>query len=135
MITSAPGKSRRSAATVSPIRSSSSRAATRTVSGSATGSGRWNRGQDPVLRGLLHAVLAGRGPAEQQDDGEPAGLEVVHRGEILLAECRGRSVDVLCALDTDGRHSGRADPGVEPGEKAGGHARLGSNGACDHDSV
>src|SRR5262249_6204544 len=79
---SASGNCSRSAATVAPMRSSSSRAATRTTS--ANGVDR--RHQGVVL--LAQAVAPGRAALEQQREREAAGplLEVVHRRETGAAQ-------------------------------------------------
>src|SRR4029078_9605631 len=79
-ITSAPGKASRRAATVVPIRFSSSRAATRMVKSSTCGRG-GGRGEDAVGGSLLHPIAPGGGAREQDHEREPArlGVEVVHR--------------------------------------------------------
>ena len=85
-ITSAPGNSSRNARTVSPTRPSSSRAATRTATGSRRdrGSDRLHRRQDAV--GRVDAVVAPlRLPGEEQRERQAphARVDVVDRREVV----------------------------------------------------
>ncbi len=80
-----------------PIRSSSSRAATRIVSCSGRLATRRNgrdRRQNPVLRGALQAVLPRTCTAEEEHERQPArlGVEIVDRREVGLRERLDRRV-------------------------------------------
>src|SRR5918993_1332965 len=121
-ITSTPGNWRRSSSIVVPIRASSSRAATRTVSGLSTpGRNRLDRRQDAVGR-VADAVVAGRvevGEHEQHRERADRRVDAVDGGEaVALEDGDGALLDPR-RLDA---HHGDAcapealvDPGQEPG--------------------
>src|SRR5581483_2346217 len=113
-ITSAPGNCSASARTVVAMRSSSSRAATRIETGSATAGGGGDLRQHAVPGGLLHAVLAGRCAGEEQGEREPAGLrvEVVDRREVLLRERVDRARPGPGHLHPHRRDAGGGEPRV-----------------------
>src|SRR4051794_10725948 len=128
--TSASGSSARKAVTVSAIDRSSSRAATRTVSLSATRAGDRERRQG-LVGGFLEAVLGGRRAAEQQHEREPAlGLvQVVHAGEPGASERVYRRVGRDRRLHAYGGHAVRAEAFVEPEQEAARRPALRRRGA------
>src|SRR6185312_3830435 len=137
--TSACGNAARSDATVVPIRPSSSRAATRTTSGSATRDGREgrHRRQCAVARRILHAVLAGRRALQQQHERELADprVDVVDAREAGLTIDGRRRLRGIGLLDPDRRNASRAEALVESEEEACRRAALRRVGAYDDDAV
>src|SRR5215210_5455903 len=131
---SAWGNALTSASTVSPIRASSSRAATRIVSGSAT---RGERRERAVVGALLQPVLAGGRSVEQQDEGQPPRqrVDVVHAREAGLPEDGNGGIACIAHLDPDRRDAGRAQAGVEPEQEAARPVALRRRGAHDDDAV
>ena len=120
-----------------PIRSSSSRAATRTgsTSCSATCGQRLERRQDPVGRRLRDAGAARLAPGEQQHEREPAGrcLDPVHGREPRACKHRhGARVGLRPPLRPPGRRRLRGR--IEAREEDRRRALLRGRGAEDDDT-
>src|SRR6266508_1584514 len=137
--TSAAGNARRSVVTLLPITDSSSRAATRIVSGSSTRGRRHANGRKhSVVGGALRPEVSSfRRIAQQNHERELADtlVDVVNSGEMCpLKRVHGR-IAVVGRLDADSRDAEAPKSRIETLEEPGGRARLRFGRADEDDAV